>query len=161
MTETPATLGLEKPEGAPTFWQVIPDNGYILHAVRAEFFNGAHRQRFGLWGNLVGGPTACRKVRGKDSQGYPSLRLLFSAEEEARVRNLSESELAAIPAGAYEVDKVARLRLRVPREFTRKWEDFDESLWKSLEDKTGGKRICGDCATAVLRAWQESQEHPA
>lgn len=139
--------GYEKPPGAPTFWQVIPDNGYILHAVLGERTD-PHGQRFGrprhgLWGNLVTGPTACRKVRGRDSQRFPSLRLQFSEEEEARVRRITSTDLT----------KLDRLNLRVPKEFTRTWADFDSSLWKG-DDRTGAKRICGECATAVMREWE-------
>lgn len=134
--------GYDKPPGAPTFWQVIPDNGYILHAVRATFADGGTRERYGLYRNLTRGPTACRKVKGRDSQGFASLRLQFTEEETARVR----SQFA-------DADLIDMFDQRIPKEFTRTWADFDSSLWKG-DDRTGAKRICGECATAVLRAWE-------
>lgn len=129
--------GYDKPPGAPTFWQVIPDNGYILHAVRATFADGGTRERYGLYRNLTRGPTACRKVKGRDAQGFASLRLQFTEEETARVR----SQFA-------DADLIDRFDQLVPKEFTRKWEDFD-ALQLGQE-----RRICGECATEVMRAWE-------
>lgn len=54
------------------FLQVIPNEGFIIHAVPAD------RERVGVWNQIARGGTMCRRVRGRDSQGYPNLRLQFA-----------------------------------------------------------------------------------
>lgn len=59
------------------FWQVVPDSGYIMHAVRGHFADGRTRQRYGVWSHLTYGPTICGRIIGRDSVGMPTLRLSY------------------------------------------------------------------------------------
>lgn len=53
------------------YLQAVSTGGYIIHAVPAD------RPRHGLWDQYVMGTTACKKLRGRDAQGSPSLQLQF------------------------------------------------------------------------------------
>lgn len=54
------------------YLQVVSDNGYIIHAVPAG------TSRHGRWKNYVGARTLCKKLRGRDAQASPNLRLQFA-----------------------------------------------------------------------------------
>jgi hypothetical protein len=54
------------------FLQVVPRDGFIIHAVPAD------RRRSGLWGQYIWGPPVCKRIRGRDNQGLPNLRLQFA-----------------------------------------------------------------------------------
>jgi hypothetical protein len=69
------------------FLQVVPDNGYIIHAVPAD------RQRAGFNEQFAFGPPVCRRIRGRDGQAFPNLRVQFKdyANDKTAVKPFSRN----------------------------------------------------------------------
>lgn len=67
------------------FLQAVPSDGFIIHAVPAD------RQRSGLWGQYIFGPPVCKRIRGRDNQGFPNLHVQRTREGAVRDKPFSRN----------------------------------------------------------------------